>query len=499
MTAVSSHTTSDADPAADVSTAPMSTGRRQAALLTVALAFVMDLLDVTIVNVAIPSISASMHAEKAVLEWIVAGYALAFAVLLIVGGRLGDRYGYRRVFLVGVALFTATSLLCGLAPSGEALAIGRVLQGATAALMVPQVMALVQVMYPPAQRYKVFAVFGFLGGFSAALGPIVGGLLIDADFLGLGWRSAFLINLPIGVLSLAAGALLLPATQAARRVRIDHPGAWLVIVLALCILVPLIEGPGRDWPWWCVALLLLAAPMAWCTWRYLGWRERRHGDALVPPLLLERPRIALGLLCNLLVQPVIPGYLLVMTFVLQNGHGLSATHMAYACAPIAIGAMVGISLLGPRLHRRLGVRAFFPGLLALAASTCLIGWVVTQPALLLLPLALGQFGMGVGLGLCGPPLTNATLHEVPLAAAGVASGLLSAVQQLAGSIGVALSGLLFFYGRAWSASGSAEEFGGAYLQTLPLFLALLVGAGLIGWRLPALPAEQASHEHKDKR
>lgn len=301
MTAFPSPAAADTEPVPEVTTAPMSARRRQAALLTVALAFVMDLLDVTIVNVAIPSISATMHAEKAVLEWIVAGYALAFAVLLIVGGRLGDRYGYRRVFLVGVTLFTGTSLLCGLAPSSEALAIGRVLQGASAALMVPQVMALVQVMYPPAQRYKVFAVFGFLGGFSAALGPIVGGLLIDADFLGLGWRSAFLINLPIGVFSLAAGALLLPATHAARRVRIDHPGAWLVIVLALCILVPLIEGPGRGWPLWCVTLLLLAAPIGWGAWRYLDWRERRHGDALVPPLLLERPRIALGLLCNLLV------------------------------------------------------------------------------------------------------------------------------------------------------------------------------------------------------
>jgi EmrB/QacA subfamily drug resistance transporter len=438
--------------------AGFSPRRRTAALVAVACAFVMDLLDTTIVNVAVPSIGHSLQAGTAALEWIIAGYAVSFAVLLILGGRLGDSHGYRRMFLVGVALFTLTSLMCGLAPTVGTLEAGRLLQGASAALMVPQVMALVQVMYPPELRYRVYAVFGFLGGVSAALGPIVGGLLIDADWFGLGWRLAFLINLPVGAASLAAGLLLLPKGRGTEAVALDVSGALLSVLLLFAILLPLIEGPARGWPLWTVATLAAAAPLAWATWRYLGWREKRRGHALVPPALLRRRQVALGLLAGLCLQPVIPGYLLVMTFVLQGGQGLSAAQMAYACAPIALGAMLGISLLGPRLHRRLGVHAILPGAGVQLASLLLVGWAIAQGTMPLWALALGQLGMGVGLGLVGPPLSNATLADVPLAEAGAASGLLSAVQQLAGALGVALAGLLFFHG------GPALDIGLAYDQ-----------------------------------
>jgi EmrB/QacA subfamily drug resistance transporter len=461
--------------------------RRTAALIAVACAFVMDLLDTTIVNVAIPSIGKDLGAGTAALEWIVAGYIVAFAVLLIVGGRLGDSHGYRRLFLAGIALFTLTSALCGLAPSVFALEVGRLLQGASAALMVPQVMALVQVMYPPEQRYKVYAVFGFLGGFSAALGPIVGGLLIDADWFGLGWRLAFLINLPIGLASLAAGALLLPKGRGVNAVPVDGGGALLSIMLMFAILLPLIEGPALGWPLWTVALLCAVPPLAWLAWRYLVQRDARHGNALVPPGLLRRPRVALGLLCCLCINPLIPGYLLVMTFVLQAGHGLSASQMAYACAPIALGAMLGISLIGPVLHRRLGVRVLLPGVAAHLASLLLVAWALGQEALPWWALALGQLGMGIGLGLTGPPLSNATLADVPLAEAGAASGVLTAVQQMAGALGVALSGLLYFHGAASAVPGNTQAGAAAYLQVLPLFVGLMLGAIVICLRLAAVP------------
>jgi EmrB/QacA subfamily drug resistance transporter len=472
--------------------AGFSPRRRTAALIAVACAFVMDLLDTTIVNVAVPSIGHSLSASTAALEWVIAGYSVAFAVLLILGGRMGDSHGYRRMFLLGVALFTFTSLLCGLAPGVGVLEAGRLLQGASAALMVPQVMALVQVMYPPELRYRVYAVFGFLGGISAALGPIVGGLLIDADWFGLGWRLAFLINLPVGAASLAAGILLLPKGRGIHPVALDLKGALLSVVLLFAILLPLIEGPARGWPLWAAATLVAALPLAWLTWRYLGWRERRHGHALVPPALLMRRRVALGLLCGLCLQPIVPGYLLVMTFVLQGGQGLSASQMAYACAPIAFGAMLGISLLGPVLHRRLGAYALLPGAAAQLASVLLIGWAIGQPALPLWALVLGQLAMGVGLGLVGPPLSNATLADVPLAEAGAASGLLSAVQQLAGALGVALAGLLFFHG------GPAVDFGrdydhvAAYYRVLPLFAGLLLGGAVVCFNLARSPADQAA-------
>jgi len=479
MNVSSSATPSEVNESAFSAASGFSPRRRTAALIAVACAFVMDLLDTTIVNVAVPSIGNSLHASTSALEWIIAGYAVAFAVLLILGGRLGDSHGYRRMFLIGVGLFTLTSLVCGLAPSVRALEAGRLLQGASAALMVPQVMALVQVMYPPELRYRVYAVFGFLGGVSAALGPIVGGLLIDADWFGLGWRLAFLINLPVGAASLAAGLLLLPKGRGTEAVALDIKGALLSVLLLFAILLPLIEGPGRGWPLWTSATLLGALPLAWLTWRYLVWRDGRHGHALVPPALLRRRRVALGLLCSLCLQPIIPGYLLVMTFVLQGGQGLSASQMAYACAPIALGAMLGISLIGPRLHHRLGAYAMLPGAGAQLASLLLIGWAISQAAMPLWALALGQLGMGVGLGLVGPPLSNATLADVPLAEAGAASGLLSAVQQLAGALGVALAGLLFFHGGPAVEIGQAYDYAAAYRQVLPLFIGLLLGGALV--------------------
>jgi EmrB/QacA subfamily drug resistance transporter len=466
---------SSAEGSAHHAAAQYSHRRRTLALIAVALAFVIDLLDTTIVNVAVPSIGTTLHAPKAALEWIVAGYATAFAVLLIVGGRLGDSQGYRRMFLIGITAFTATSVACGLAPDTLSLQIGRLLQGAGAALMVPQVMALVQVMYPPEERYKVYTVFGFLGGFSAALGPIVGGLLIDADWLGLGWRLTFLINLPLGLASLVAGAVLLPPGRGVHPVAVDVRGAVLSVLVLFALLTPLIEGPARGWPPALIALLLGAAPLGWIAWRHLVKRQARQGDALVDPALFRLRKVALGLLCTLCVNPIMPGYLLVMTFVLQTGTGLSAAQMAYACAPIAFGAMTGITLLGPRLNRRIGVRTLLAGI-AVSAASLVVCALALRGGLSWPLLVAAQFGMGVGLGLCGPQLSFATLRDVPVSSAGVAAGLLTTVQQVAAAFGVALAGLVFFHGLDATAT---EGYRRAYLHVLPLLLGLL-GAGALG-------------------
>jgi EmrB/QacA subfamily drug resistance transporter len=449
--------------------------RRTLALIAVALAFVMDLLDTTIINVAIPSIGATTGAGKAALEWLVAGYSTAFAVLLIVGGRLGDSQGYRRMFLIGISLFTLASLACGVAPTAFALQVARVLQGASAALMVPQVMALVQVMYPPDQRYKVYTVFGFLGGFSAALGPIVGGLLIDANWFGLGWRLTFLINLPIGVASIAAGVLLLPQGRGLNAVPVDLKGAALSVLVLFAILVPLIEGPGRGWPWELAVTFAATVPLGWATVRYLRRRQATRHDALVNPALLKIRKVALGLLCTLCINPVLPGYLLVMTFVLQTGIGLTASQMAYACLSIAAGAMAGITLLGPRLHKRIGVRVMMVGMATTSTSLCIAAWAVHGGQLLNLPLALAQLGMGLGMGMCGPQLSNATLQDVPMSDAGVAAGMLTAVQQIAAALGVALAGLAFFHGMHIE-TARAADYANACLQVLPLFLGLMAAA-----------------------
>ncbi|QBE65849.1 MFS transporter [Pseudoduganella lutea] len=486
-----------AEGSAFAAAASFTPRRRTLALVAVALAFVMDLLDTTIINVAIPSIESGMGASKAALEWIIAGYAMAFAVLLIVGGRLGDSLGYRRMFLAGIALFTLTSVACGLAPDALALQVARLLQGASAALMVPQVMALVQVMYPPEQRYKVYTVFGFLGGFSAALGPIVGGLLIDANWFGLGWRLTFLINLPIGLFSLAAGWLLLPPGRGVNASRIDAAGAALSVLVLFALLAPLIEGPARGWPVGLVALLVATVPLAWGTVRYLRWRQATRGNALVDPALLKRRKVALGLLCTLCINPILPGHLLAMTFVLQSGLGLGAAEMAYACAPIAAGAMGAIVLLGPWLFRRLGVRVMMIGIGVSCASLLLAAWSVHGGQLVYPALLLAQFGMGLGMGLCGPQLSNATLQDVPIADAGVAAGLFTAVQQIAGAVGVALTGWVFFH--AATAGGKAAGYADAYLYAAPLLWALLAAALYFTVRLarvmPATGQRPASRGH----
>ncbi|MYM83389.1 MFS transporter [Duganella sp. FT50W] len=467
------HAVSGTEGSAYAAAAAFSPRRRQLALVAVALAFVMDLLDTTIVNVAIPSIGSTIGADRAALEWIIAGYATAFAVLLIVGGRLGDSYGYRRMFLLGITLFTLTSMACGLAPDALSLQIARVLQGATAAMMVPQVMALVQVMYPPEQRYKVYTVFGFLGGFSAALGPIIGGLLIDANWFNLGWRLTFLINLPIGLFSLVAGWRLLPPGRGVNAVPVDVIGAALSVLVLFALLGPLIEGPEHGWPVGLIMLLIATVPLAWGALRYLRWRQAARGDALVPPSLFKLRKVALGLICTLSINPILPGYLLVMTFVLQQGIGLSALQMAYACAPIALGAMGGITLIGPRLFKLLGVRVMMVGLAITSTSLCLAAWSVYGGALQYWPLLVAQFGMGLGMGLCGPQLSNATLQDVPMSDAGVAAGLLTAVQQVAAALGVALAGLVFFH-RQPTALAAAAHYAQAYLHVLPLFAGLVM-------------------------
>lgn len=276
--------------------------------------------------------------------------------------------------------------------------------------------------------------------------------------------------------------MLLPPGRGVNAVPVDLKGAALSILVLFAVLVPLIEGPSRGWPWELVLTLGASVPLAWGTVHYLRRRQAAHRDALINPSLLKMTKVALGLLCILCVNPVIPGYLLVMSFVLQTGMGLTASQMANACAPIAFGAMAGITLIGPRLHRRIGVRVMMVGVCSTSISLCLAAWAVHGGELLYLPLAVAQFGMGLGMGMCGPQLSNATLQDVPMRDAGVAAGMLTAVQQIAGALGVALGGLVFFHSLNMDTAKTAD-YTNAYLQVLPLFLSLMAAAMFSATRL----------------
>lgn len=470
--------------------------RRILVLIVVALAFVMDLLDTTIVNVAIPSIQSNLSASNAVIQWSLAGYTLAFSILLVSGGRLGDVYGYRRLFLSGVAGFTLASMMCGLAWSAPVLVAARLLQGAGAALMVPQVMALMQVLYLPERRVRVFAIFGILGGVSGALGPIIGGLLIKANWFDLDWRLVFFINLPVGVFSFVAGALLLPKGRGIERIKLDLAGTVLSILWLTSIVMPLIEGPALKWTTWTWLTLLSSLPLGWLTWRYMDWRTRRDGSALVNPQLLRLRTLRLGLMCSLCVHPVIPGYLLMLTLILQQGWGYSALDMSLICLPIALGAMFSISLLSQRLVPYLGPRTISLGIVVTGISLVTVGVALQSAPQSQALLALGQLGMGLGLGLSGPPLSMLTLQDAPLRDAGAASGLAIAVQQIAGALGIAGTGLMFFMVLTWVTpiSGSGLQTPAqavAYLRVLPLLLGLLAVGLFISLRLPAFRHQAA--------
>src|ERR1700729_274822 len=229
-------------------------------LIILLLAAFMNLLDVSIVNIAIPSIQRNLHASYADVQWALAGYTLAYALVLITGGRLGDTYGRKRLFLIGVAGFTIISALCG-AATGPGMLIGcRVAQGAMGAIMVPQVLSVIQVIFPPHERIKALAGFGVTAGLGTVSGPLLGGLLIQHNLVGLGWRPIFLINVPVGLLAVVASAVLIPESRAPRRPRLDPGGVALISAALLLLLYPLVQGRELGWPVWTFVSMAVSAP-----------------------------------------------------------------------------------------------------------------------------------------------------------------------------------------------------------------------------------------------
>jgi EmrB/QacA subfamily drug resistance transporter len=420
--------------------------RRTIALIIVALAFVMDLLDSTIVNIAIPSIQSNLGASYTTIQWLVAGYSLTFALLLITGGRMGDVFGYKKLFLIGVAGFTTASLICGLAGNSEILIGARLIQGSMAALMVPQVMSLMQVMYKPEERTSVNGLFGALGGLSASLGPIIGGILIDANIFHLDWRPIFLINVPIGIFGILAGIKFLPEGKSAHPLKLDLVGTAFIMVALTLLVFPLIQGRELNWPSWIFIMMALSLP----AFAIFGWwqvrKDRIDGSPLVLPALFRRRSFAVGSLMNVVFPAVMIGFFLTFTLMLQAGLGFGVVHAALTGIPIAVGISVAIGVLAailiPKLGRycvSIGAIVMIVGLWVLVGTIGhyligMSGWAVA-PGLLL---------TGVGMGMIMMPIFAAALNDVDQNHAGSASGTLNAVQQVGGAIGVALIGVIFF-------------------------------------------------------
>lgn len=414
------------------------------ALATVLLGVLLPMVDFFIVNVALPTMARDLHASAATLELVVSGYATAYAVLLVLGGRLGDARGRRRVFLAGIAAFTVASLLCGLAPTAEALVAARVLQGAAAAAMVPQTLSTIQATGDAASRARALGWFGATGGLAAVVGQVLGGLLVSADIAGEGWRPIFLVNVPIGLAGLWFAARHVPETRAPRAARPDIAGTVLLAAAVVCILVPLTEGRVLGWPAWCW-LVLAGAPVAAAAFGVVEHRlERRGQDPLVPPSLLRQPSMRRGLALG---GPFFAGFgafMFVYALLAQGALRFSPLTAGLALAPMAAAFLLA-SLQMARLVGRFGRTVITVGatlqLLGLVAlgATLVLTWPGVSPVVLAPALVV----IGLGQGLIMPALIRVVLSEVPRESAGTGSGVLTTTQQLSLAVGVATLGTLF--------------------------------------------------------
>ncbi len=416
------------------------------ALFVVLAADVMDLLDSTIIGVAAPSIRKSLGGAYSDIQWFAAAYMLAFAVLLITGGRLGDIAGRRKMFLVGAAGFTLSSVLCGLAQTPEMLIGLRILQGALGALMIPQGLGVIKEIFPPREMSAAFGLFGPVMGLSAVCGPILAGALIDANLFGAGWRMIFLINVPLGLLALLGGLTFLPESRAAHAPRLDVGGMALVGLGVLLLIYPLVQGHDLDWPLWTFVMMAAAVPVFAVFAAYEARRRRRGAAPLVEPSLFRKRAFTGGLLVAVIFFAGTAGMLLVYGLYLQLGLGYSPLRAGLTLAPLSVGIALGAPLAGgllaPRFGRMVlhaGVAIMVLGVIALIATVAHDGTAVTT-----LEFAPSMFVSGLGMGLTLAPLFDIVLAGVEPHEVGSASGLLGAIQQLGGAVGVAVLGAIFF-------------------------------------------------------
>jgi MFS family permease len=452
--------------------------------LVVLASSVMDLLDSTIAQTAAPAIRRDLGGSFASLEWISAAYTLAMSVTLIVGSRLGDLFGRRRVLLAGLTGFSTASALCALAPTAGALVAGRALQGALAAVTVPQGFGLIRELFGEEGQQRAFGVFGPVMGLAAVAGPLVGGGLVDLDLFGTGWRAIFLVNVPLGLAAIAAGRRYLPRTApAAPGARLDVPSAALAVAGGVAVVYPLIQGREQGWPAWSFALLV-GGVLTLVAFGGLQVRRRRQGRApLIEPSILQRRPYVAGLAVVLGFIGAMGGMMIALNVMYQAGLGLTPLACAMATVTIPVFAIAGSitsSLLLGRIGRatmQIGIATMALGLVVVdlvmrSAAGGLSGWDLAAP------LALTGFGMGMVF----VPMFDVILAGVAPHELGSASGLLESVQQLAMSLGIAVVGTVLF--DRLGAGRGAAAFVGAADHALLIAVALLVAAGAAVWWLP---------------
>lgn len=446
-------------------------------------AMFMAQFDLYVVNVAAPSLRASLDAGPAALELIVGGYAFMYATGLITGGRLGDLYGHRRVFLSGTFAFTIASLLCGLADTSGQLVGYRLLQGLTAAVMVPQVLAAISAVFSPQERPRALAWFGVVMGVGAVAGQVLGGAMLAGDLFGLGWRIIFLVNVPIGLAVIVGAALLLPRTSSPNRPKLDPLGTILVSGSLALVLVPLVLGRTEGWPAWVWVSLALSVPTMIAALLWERALARRGGQPLLELALFRDRVFNYGLAVNIGAFASFHSFMFTLTLVLQSGFTLTPLQAGLMFCPLGIAFSVA-SIIAPRIIAQHGARVITTGTTVAAVGLFLLLttlWMSTETTnvlLLIVPMTI----IGFGNGLAVPALIGTVLSGVRSRQAGAGAGILTTSQQFASAIGIAVFGGVFF--AALGSGAGVLAYTSAFQWEAALSLGLAALAALVSLRLP---------------
>lgn len=436
------------------------------------------ILDFFIVNVALPDIQRSLHAGPAAVEWVVAGYGLTSASFLVCGGRLGDHFGRRRLFMVGIAVFTVTSALCAAAPGPAFLVAARLAQGIGAAVMAPNILSILGTAYTGPDRVRAISVYGMVMGIAAVGGQLLGGVLIAANVAGIGWRAIFWVNVPIGVAALLAAGRLVPESRTPRTGRIDFPGAALLTAALTAIVLPLLEGREEGWPAWSWACLGAGLALLAAFAVHLRRTSGRGGQPLLDPRIFTVKAFRSGLTVQVLFWCQQAASYLLLALFLQQGRGLSPVESGGVFSVLAAGYLI-TSLPAPKLTVRLGRRVLAVGSVTAAVADVLLAiaaarWGTGGPLIALFP---GLLLLGAGQGLCITPLTTTVLSHADERTAGSVSGALSTAQQVGNAIGVATSGVVFF-------GLLSQGYATAYRWSVAEMAALLLGVAALTFLIP---------------
>ncbi|MEV0793505.1 MFS transporter [Kribbella sp. NPDC050459] len=421
-----------------------ATGLGPVALTSLLFGSLLPMLSFFMVNVSLPAIATDLHANAGQLQLVVGCYGIAVATLLVVGGRLGDSFGRRRLFLIGLTGFTVSALICAVAPTIGVLLAARIVQGVSGAAITPQVLASITSLLAGERRSRGMAMFGVANGIGAALGQILGGVLIEADLFGLGWRAVFLVFVPVGVVAIATALRVLPESKAEQAHRVDLVGAALLALTLVLLLLPLTEGRPLGWPLWTWLSLAAVIPATALLGIHQHRAERSGHAPLIPPTVLRLRAMRIGLLLAVGFFSTFGGFMFCFALATQGEAHMTPLEGGLSLLPLAIGFLI-TSIYAPRLQQRYGAGLILRGWIIQAVGYALLGvvaltlWPHVTPITIGAPLLVG----GIGAGLVMVPLIGVVVGQVPPAQAGLGSGILLTSQQTCLALGAATVGTAY--------------------------------------------------------